>query len=914
MEGVAWTERIPTLEHLERASSDQLKEFLQSSATEDNASTVKTVIASAGLRELRRHVVAAATEQGHSLPQSLRFKLSPLQRCPTEVLCKLLASCVDDFDKIMGGLSQEDLLHKCIELAETGKFSSTVLDIKRGEGLRKSLTEKYLDVLYSVLQPATFCEEAKAFLEWTRRDAEAAKESAILRDRVTWLSEKFGTAYDGLLYNFMNDTKRFLSLHVIAFMDNRPDLLFPQHFVHVDSLMLHKLVSGPVLAPTLSEENVNEFFFPVILQKVKNTKRLLGMLDLRKPQEEALLELQKYWESNNNHSFSAKSDDLLKLDMAMCRFRSWFRRALELSYVECSSLDENTEIPPGEAQMIEALFSLQRVDRLDAPLIVLPTGVGKSTVLYLAPLTMRLERCPKRVLIVIHRKLIRDALSEGVERFYHDFVDTLESQAERSNFQQGLFAGDPSKSHEAFSSTDFPRIRVFCIDKGVQFVASLHSRYDVIALTIQTFSSQKHFFPRDFFDMVLVDEAHHIEAHSYKLMREHFCRTPFVLVTGTPERRNGEPISATTIHHTELPDVVQQKCIKNVCWSPLPVEKLYVSCSDGSQIALDYDSLNRASKSFQTIVRQSTEAKVAVIGHCMKLLRCIRTQTRFNHQVIVQASDAYEAAEVVYLWRQHAEGYVEDENCKTGKEELPLSDNDVLDKLEKLSVSDTSSYVSAPESVPQDKQLDEFVASPDSLALDEGSNAWKGTDFNPQNVDSPEQRSELFEWQNNDSWSDYRSTDHTLTDLKVDNGCRRVKIDFVACSRTADENKQVIESLKSGDLDIIVHVDILGEGFDHPPLSICCIFRRFTYYAPFAQFVGRAIRWIRESDDPTTNTSYVVSHPGLGLYDLWCEMKSEGDAVQRIPLPKVNLKHVEKLGTHVLNDDLLAHSEMLVAK
>ena len=55
----------------------------------------------------------------------------------------------------------------------------------------------------------------------------------------------------------------------------------------------------------------------------------------------------------------------------------------------------------------------------------------------------------------------------------------------------------------------------------------------------------------------------------------------------------------------------------------------------------------------------------------------------------------------------------------------------------------------------------------------------------------------------------------------------------------ADKQEQVLADLRSGKLDCIVQVQMLGEGFDHPPLSVAAIFRPFASLSPYIQFVGR---------------------------------------------------------------------------
>jgi len=83
-----------------------------------------------------------------------------------------------------------------------------------------------------------------------------------------------------------------------------------------------------------------------------------------------------------------------------------------------------------------------------------------------------------------------------------------------------------------------------------------------------------------------------------------------------------------------------------------------------------------------------------------------------------------------------------------------------------------------------------------------------------------------------------------------------------------DEDKQetVIRDLKNGTLDCIVQVQMLGEGFDHPKLSVAAIFRPFRSLAPYIQFVGRILRVVVQND-PThpDNYGHIVTHIGMNL-------------------------------------------------
>jgi len=89
-----------------------------------------------------------------------------------------------------------------------------------------------------------------------------------------------------------------------------------------------------------------------------------------------------------------------------------------------------------------------------------------------------------------------------------------------------------------------------------------------------------------------------------------------------------------------------------------------------------------------------------------------------------------------------------------------------------------------------------------------------------------------------------------------------------------DKKEKVIDDLRRGRLDCIVQVQMLGEGFDHPPLSVAAIFRPFANLSPYIQFVGRVMRVVQEAKpDHPDNNAFIVSHVGLNTDVHWDDFR-----------------------------------------
>jgi excisionase family DNA binding protein len=95
---------------------------------------------------------------------------------------------------------------------------------------------------------------------------------------------------------------------------------------------------------------------------------------------------------------------------------------------------------------------------------------------------------------------------------------------------------------------------------------------------------------------------------------------------------------------------------------------------------------------------------------------------------------------------------------------------------------------------------------------------------------------------------------------------RGYRAEIIHSNLDADKQDDIIRDLKNGTLDCIVQVQMLGEGFDHPKLSVAAIFRPFRSLSPYIQFVGRILRVVVQND-PThpDNYGHIVTHVGMNL-------------------------------------------------
>lgn len=108
---------------------------------------------------------------------------------------------------------------------------------------------------------------------------------------------------------------------------------------------------------------------------------------------------------------------------------------------------------------------------------------------------------------------------------------------------------------------------------------------------------------------------------------------------------------------------------------------------------------------------------------------------------------------------------------------------------------------------------------------------------------------------------------------------RGLRADYVHSREDSAFNQRVMNKLNQHELDVIVQVRKLGEGFDHPYLSVAAIFSIFNNLSPFVQFVGRIMRVIEQNNAQSIlNQGVVVFHAGANIAKQWGDFQQFSEA------------------------------------
>lgn len=77
-----------------------------------------------------------------------------------------------------------------------------------------------------------------------------------------------------------------------------------------------------------------------------------------------------------------------------------------------------------------------------------------------------------------------------------------------------------------------------------------------------------------------------------------------------------------------------------------------------------------------------------------------------------------------------------------------------------------------------------------------------------------------------------------------------VRAELVTGETPSEERKQILHDLEHGDIQVVVNVAVLTEGFDAPPVSCIVLTRPCSYKSTMVQMIGRGLRTIDPEEHP----------------------------------------------------------------
>ena len=458
----------------------------------------------------------------------------------------------------------------------------------------------------------------------------------------------------------------------------------------------------------------------------------------------------------------------------------------------------------------------------------MPTGTGKTVLLASVVESFLSEHSNCNVWIVAHRRELVSQIRETIERVFFE--------SPRPSFQRGLHflpkplflrkrgcnrptrcseplrskVGGPSKVSPDCAGWD--RLGATCLwpadGLGATSASSDNPNSDMMpikAVSIQWLS--KHYDEiEEEPGMIVIDEAHHALAKTYKGMWERFPKAKFLGLTATPCRLNGKGF-------TDLFDVLVQS------WSvPEFISKGRLATYDFVSIKSDgvtqglIDSLQKrgADGDYQNKEMDMLLNKKPSIERLYQSLE----EYGKERKGIVYAINIRHANAIAEFYREHgiAAVAIDSKTPSSLRKEL----------IERFKASSNTSF---------------SKTHPSSLTLKGGSTAFPKP-LSPQgtgDVTAPTRRSEPLR--------------------SKDGGPSKVSPDCAGWDRLADTCLRAADGVADGlaatclraadglaPIQVLVNVDIFSEGFDCPDVEFVQLARPTLSLAKYLQMVGRGLR------------------------------------------------------------------------
>ena len=367
-------------------------------------------------------------------------------------------------------------------------------------------------------------------------------------------------------------------------------------------------------------------------------------------------------------------------------------------------------------------------------ILQIPVGCGKTGLASLLPLGL----AEGRVLVLAPSLTIKDGLFEAMD---------ITNRQKCFWRKAGVLSPDQMVSGPLACTLDSGNISV--ATKSHIVITNVHQ----LATNVDKWLMQ---FPDDFFDMIILDEAHHSPAESWKKVIERFPKAKVIYLTATPFRSDRQEINGELVYRYSFRSATLKGYIKRLKASYVAPSEIELSFSDERGRTYNLDEVLKLKEEdwFSRGVAMARLCNKHIVENSLQKLEELR-QTGTRHQLIAVACSVNHAREVRSLYQE-----------------------------------------------------------------------------------------------------------------------RGFKAEVIYGEQPDDQKETIFRDLRNGTLDCIVQVQMLGEGFDHPKLSVAAIFRPFRSLTPYIQFVGRIMRVIVQEDPAhPDNVGHIVTHLGMNLDERLKEFK-----------------------------------------
>ncbi|MDD3417581.1 MAG: DEAD/DEAH box helicase family protein [Lachnospiraceae bacterium] len=263
-------------------------------------------------------------------------------------------------------------------------------------------------------------------------------------------------------------------------------------------------------------------------------------------------------------------------------------------------------------------------------LIVLPTGTGKSGLISVLPYGIS----NGRVLVITPGLITKQSVIKTLNPLEDNFWINYDI----------IFAPEDMPVVVEYDADVLDE----SLEKSNFVVANIHKLYK------DSENSLLNRVPRDFFDMIIVDEAHHSAANSWRDVLNYFGNTKKIHLTGTPYRGDDEPIPGENIHTTSLATAMRLKLVKWLRKSTVNSKEMYFCIPNNSHKFTKEEVLEfKEAEWIQRSVALSKECSELVIDESINKLNELKELSpSIPHKILAVACSIAHAEDVEKWYKE----------------------------------------------------------------------------------------------------------------------------------------------------------------------------------------------------------------------------------------------------------------------
>ncbi|WP_405131171.1 DEAD/DEAH box helicase family protein [Paenibacillus sp. FSL H8-0317] len=313
-------------------------------------------------------------------------------------------------------------------------------------------------------------------------------------------------------------------------------------------------------------------------------------------------------------------------------------------------IENNPELREPQVLAYQKLVEHFVVDKSrEHAIVVLPTGVGKTGLMGILPFGISFGR----VLIVTPQLVIKDAVLDSLDPEHPKNFWLTRNVFDDYNDLPSVIEYDSKTSMWALEQSNIVILNV----------QKLQERLD---------SSLINKVETDFFDMIIIDEAHHSTAPTWENSMNYFSEAKVIKVTGTPYRTDGEEIKGVVKYKYPLSQAMANNYVKSLERITYVPDQLFFTINKKNETLYSLDqirAMNLKDEDWISLsVAFSEECNVKVIDESLSILEEKRS-TGVPHKIIAVACSIFHAEEIQKLYEDRGQS-VALIHSKVSKDEL----------------------------------------------------------------------------------------------------------------------------------------------------------------------------------------------------------------------------------------------------